>query len=295
MATETMNYGYPKPGEDDFYDITQYNQALDMIDQDMKEMLRSDGDTKDNVVTFHSGDMENPTGWAEIVPVESGEIHSSLWRKISLGIKNLRYLKKMLGSTDISKLGDGTITGALGALNTEVDEIVSDGIVTRIKGENESFFRTGDTEISIENILKRKTVELDVSASKSWQNVELINLDAMNGIFILFASVYYFPKKLAPIFYQSIYTGMMNYMSTFSFDKGREEEIPLDFTGERYKVTQGESVTIDMRLHLRKAYEEGKMKLQFAFYGVGSPIVYDRAKIKLTFLRLLSGDDDELY
>lgn len=126
MATETMNYGYPKPGEDDFYDITQYNQALDMIDQDMKEMLRSDGDTKDNVVTFHSGDMENPTGWAEIVPVESGEIHSSLWRKISLGIKNLRYLKKMLGSTDISKLGDGTITGALGALDTGLTKNTND-------------------------------------------------------------------------------------------------------------------------------------------------------------------------
>lgn len=217
MATETMNYGYPKPGEDDFYDISQFNQALDMIDQDMKEMdrekqnklgigtfkenidilgegglpqansvclcrakalrgilpyesqedywftletntvsgnqvssersqravvyggdnikiferlfmegewhgwkeiLRADGDTKDNIATFQSGDTENPTGWADVSPIESGERHSSLWRKFSLGIKNLRYLKKLLGTTDISKVADGTLTGAISMLNT---------------------------------------------------------------------------------------------------------------------------------------------------------------------------------
>ena len=292
MATETMNYGYPKPGEDDFYDITQYNQALDMIDQDMKEMLRSDGDTKDNVVTFHSGDMENPTGWAEIVPVESGEIHSSLWRKISLGIKNLRYLKKMLGSTDISKLGDGTITGALGALNTEVDEIVSDGIVTRIKGENESSFRTGDTEISIENILKRKTVKLDVSPSKSWQNIESINSHEMDGLFILFAYIQY---SHGSSFYDSIYTGMMNYDHEIPCREGiMEEEIPLDFTGDRYSASQGGVLMRDTRFHLRKAYEEDEIKLQFSFYGSvsGGPYPGDKAKIKLTFLRLLYIDDE---
>ena len=224
MATETMNYGYPKPGEDDFYDINQYNQAMEMIDEDIKEMdqekqnnlgigafkgnidmlgenglpqtssvcwcqakdlqgvlpyesqndycftletnvaldnqtasersqraivygeggvriferlfvdgewcnwrelLCTDGDTKNNVVTFQSGDMENPTEWVDIDPVQSNEKHSSLWQKISLGIKNLRYLKKMLGSTDISKLGDGTITGALSALNTGIQDVAS--------------------------------------------------------------------------------------------------------------------------------------------------------------------------
>lgn len=219
MATETMNYGYPKPGEDDFYDISQFNQALDMIAEDMKgmdgekqnklgigtfkesidilgegglpqansvclcrakalrgtlpyesqedywftletntasenqdssersqravaygggniriferlfmdggwkgwkEILRTDGDTKDNVVTFQSEDTENPTGWADISPIESGEKHSSLWRKFSLGIKNLRYLRKLLGTTDISKVADGTVTGAISVLNTGI-------------------------------------------------------------------------------------------------------------------------------------------------------------------------------
>lgn len=37
MATSTQNYGYPKPEETDFYDIGQFNQAMDMIDGDMKK------------------------------------------------------------------------------------------------------------------------------------------------------------------------------------------------------------------------------------------------------------------
>ena len=37
MANETVNYGYPKPEEDDFYDINQFNQAMDMIDGDLKK------------------------------------------------------------------------------------------------------------------------------------------------------------------------------------------------------------------------------------------------------------------
>lgn len=74
----------------------------------------------DHAATFNSGDMEDPTGWADIVPIESGEKHSSLWRKVSLAVKNLRYLKKLLGTTDISAIGGGTITGAINALNTGI-------------------------------------------------------------------------------------------------------------------------------------------------------------------------------
>ena len=49
MATETENYGYPKPDVDDFYDVGDFNQAMDMIDGDIKgieESLSSAIDTK---------------------------------------------------------------------------------------------------------------------------------------------------------------------------------------------------------------------------------------------------------
>lgn len=35
--TNTENYGYLKPDEDDFYDINHMNKNLDMIDEDMKK------------------------------------------------------------------------------------------------------------------------------------------------------------------------------------------------------------------------------------------------------------------
>lgn len=70
---------------------------------------------------FNSGDNDNPTGWADVAVMESGEEHSSLWRKISLFCKNVRYLWKLMGNTSLSGIGDGTVTGAISALNTGLD------------------------------------------------------------------------------------------------------------------------------------------------------------------------------
>ena len=80
--------------------------------------MEKTGDSADNTVTFSSGDATNPTGWADIGVVASGEKHSSLMRKFSLAVKNLRYLWKLLGGTSLAGIGDGTVTGAINALNT---------------------------------------------------------------------------------------------------------------------------------------------------------------------------------
>ena len=79
----------------------------------------------DNTVAFTSGDAENPTGWAGVGVVTSGEKHSSLMRKISLAIKNVRYLWKLLGSTSLAGIGDGTVTGAIRELNTGTNALVA--------------------------------------------------------------------------------------------------------------------------------------------------------------------------
>ncbi|MCI9141834.1 MAG: hypothetical protein HFH87_04320 [Lachnospiraceae bacterium] len=80
--------------------------------------MEKTGDSANNTVTFTSGDAANPTGWADVGVVTSGETHSSLIRKISLTIKNVRYLWKLLGSTSLAGIGDGTVTGAINELNT---------------------------------------------------------------------------------------------------------------------------------------------------------------------------------
>lgn len=78
------------------------------------------GDTASNSVAFSSGDSTSPTGWTDILAIESGETHASLFRKFSLAVKNLRYLYKILGTTDISAIGDGTVTGGIGKLNNNL-------------------------------------------------------------------------------------------------------------------------------------------------------------------------------
>lgn len=71
------------------------------------------GNTNNNSVTFTTADSASPTEWTDVEQMKSGEKHSSLFNKISAMFKNVRWLYKMLGTTDISSIGDGTCTGAI--------------------------------------------------------------------------------------------------------------------------------------------------------------------------------------
>lgn len=81
------------------------------------KLTADSGDTKNNVTTFTSNDTTDVSTWTDVTIVTSGEKHSSLFSKISTMFKNIRWLYKMLGSTDISAIGDGTTTGAISELN----------------------------------------------------------------------------------------------------------------------------------------------------------------------------------
>lgn len=88
-----------------------------------KEYLRTDGDLKDTTVSFTSGDDLNPTGWTAIGKIFSGARLKDILNGFSIGIKNLRFLYKLIGTTDISKIGDGTLTGIVSALNTDIRDV----------------------------------------------------------------------------------------------------------------------------------------------------------------------------
>lgn len=70
-------------------------------------------DTAKSYTTFDSADDKNPTTWSEVELLASKEEQRSLFSKISTMFKNIRYLYKMLGTTDISQYSDGTVTGAI--------------------------------------------------------------------------------------------------------------------------------------------------------------------------------------
>ena len=71
-------------------------------------------DTLENIVTFKSDDVADglASAWTSVYKLSSGEKHYSIFAKMSQMFKNVRYLYKMFGTTDISAIGNGTCTGA---------------------------------------------------------------------------------------------------------------------------------------------------------------------------------------
>lgn len=81
-------------------------------------------DLGDNNVTFTSGDTTTPTIWQTVSAITSGSLKTIL-AGVSSMMANVRYLKNLIGSTSISGIGDGSITGALSNLNTKLGSFQS--------------------------------------------------------------------------------------------------------------------------------------------------------------------------
>ncbi len=59
MATETKNYSYPKPEVEEFYDINQFNMAMDMIDNNMKDRQDEQESHFNNTVLHTTAEEKN--------------------------------------------------------------------------------------------------------------------------------------------------------------------------------------------------------------------------------------------
>lgn len=70
-------------------------------------------------INFDSEDDENPVAWTSMRKIVSGKI-KDLFGNVSIMAKNIRWLYKMLGTTDIASIGGGTLTGAVSKLNTDL-------------------------------------------------------------------------------------------------------------------------------------------------------------------------------
>ena len=87
--------------------------------------LQVNGDSKSNTVTFTSNDTTdaNATSWTSVTTLSSGITHTTFFQRVSQMFKNVRYLYKVLGTTDISSIGDGTVKGAISTLNGKITTI----------------------------------------------------------------------------------------------------------------------------------------------------------------------------
>lgn len=93
--------------------------------------LPTDGDSQDNTVTFTSNDSLTGDSTPPAL-LTSGETHASILSKVSTIFKNVRWLLSKMGTTDISTLGDGTVTGALSTLSSNIADIKGKYIAGRV-------------------------------------------------------------------------------------------------------------------------------------------------------------------
>lgn len=90
-----------------YYDKITTDQKLANID--LTDYLKKTGDASNTTVTF-----TEPT---ELAQPTTGEKLSGIIGKVSLAIKNVKTLISLIGNTDISSIGNGTVTGAISDVN----------------------------------------------------------------------------------------------------------------------------------------------------------------------------------
>lgn len=108
-----------------YYDKTSVDKKIDAIPKTyLTNYLTKTGDGSNLTAAF-----EEATTLEELT---TGEKLSSILGKLKLAVKNLKSLIGLIGTTDISTIGDGTITGGLsdvnGKLDTATEAIVHDNI-----------------------------------------------------------------------------------------------------------------------------------------------------------------------
>ena len=81
MATETTNFGFKKPAETDYYDVTVQNDNWDKADQEIKKRVAEEGgdiaNTKAEAFQGNSTSWPVPTA-GETVKVILGKIKKHL-------------------------------------------------------------------------------------------------------------------------------------------------------------------------------------------------------------------------
>ena len=137
-------------------------------------VLGGTDDTTNNKVTFTSYDTStSPASLADMPAImQSNQTHGTLFSKLSIAMHNLRYLIRLIGSTDISSIGNGTITGAISNVDTrigfkgtqaEYEAAVQQGLIT----EGMTVIITDDYSNSAVNALGTITDDIEQPGNAS--------------------------------------------------------------------------------------------------------------------------------
>ena len=97
-----------------YYDKANIDKKIDAIPKtDLTNYLTKTGDGSNLTATFSEA--------TTLDELTTGEKLSSILGKLKLAVKNLKSLISIIGTTDISDIGDGTITGGLSDVNGKLN------------------------------------------------------------------------------------------------------------------------------------------------------------------------------
>lgn len=107
-----------------------YKAEFNEVVEDAANAAVAAADLTNNSVAFTSGDAASPTAWSSVSVITSGSTLATLFNRISTMVKNVRWLYSKLGTTDISSIGGGTVTGAISALNGNIGTVITGTTLT---------------------------------------------------------------------------------------------------------------------------------------------------------------------
>lgn len=160
-----------------YYDKTTVDKKIDAIPKpDLTNYLTKTGDGSNLTAAF-----EEATTLEELT---TGEKLSSILGKIKLAVKNLKSLISLIGTTDISAIGDGTVTGGLSDVNGKLGNIYISDITSEINTD----YVDGSVYVYSTNrtirVIAKLTAKEDIPA---WTHI--INNLGWTGINIYFYDV----------------------------------------------------------------------------------------------------------
>lgn len=160
-----------------YYDKTTVDEKIDAIPSpDLTNYLTKTGDGSNLTAAF-----EEATTLEELT---TGEKLSSIFGKLKLAVKNIKSLISLIGTTDISTIGDGTITGGLNDVNGKLGNIYISDITSEINTD----YVDGSVYVYSTNrtirVIAKLTAKEDIPA---WTHI--INNLGWTGINIYFYDV----------------------------------------------------------------------------------------------------------
>lgn len=160
-----------------YYDKTSVDKKIDAIPKTyLTNYLTKTGDGSNLTAAF-----EEATTLEELT---TGEKLSSILGKLKLAVKNLKSLIGLIGTTDISTIGDGTITGGLSDVNGKLGNIYISDITSEINTD----YVDGSVYVYSTNrtirVIAKLTAKEDIPA---WTHI--INNLGWSGINIYFYDV----------------------------------------------------------------------------------------------------------